>query len=123
MTDDNHFLGRAKTNTPEIWSEIDNGQTITLNPGERIQVRLNSNPSTGFAWIYREKPARTVIKISGPDYISPPTGNPPALGSEGWQSWMIKALKPGRTSLILWYCRPWEKVGPSKTYCLKIIVH
>ncbi|MGE5422204.1 MAG: protease inhibitor I42 family protein [Ignavibacteriales bacterium] len=102
-------------------SETQNGQTITIKPGETIQVQLVSNPSTGFTWAYVEKPDAAIVSVAE-SYYDPNSSTVPLVGAAGKQTWDIKGLKEGAVTLDLMYARPWESVQPAQTFKLYIVV-
>ncbi len=105
-----------------VFSEIDNGLTITMHPGEEIRLELNSNPTTGFTWVINEEPDPSVSVLTGPEFVTDSSSTANIMGAGGKECWQIKAVSPGITTLRLWYMRPWESVQPLHTYCLEIEV-
>lgn len=105
------------------FTENENGQKITLKPGEKIRVLLTSNPSTGFKWSYWKDPDLNIVSISEA-FFNPNSSDGPSsiVGAAGKQCWTIKALKEGRTVFDVAYNRPWESVQPAQTYKLDIEV-
>ena len=99
--------------------------SITVNSGEEITIKLCSNPSTGFQW--SETP-----EISHPDVLSQDShdfiiegknGTPLPPGTPGQQVWTFTAKTPGQSQLNFDYSRNWE--GGEKgvwTYTLDITV-
>ncbi len=105
-----------------VFSEIDNGMTISMHAGEEIRLELNSNPTTGFTWVINEEPDPSVSVLNGPEFVSDSSSTANIMGAGGKECWQIRAVRPGSTSLSLCYMRPWESVQPICTYCLKIEV-
>ena len=86
--------------------------------GERFDVRLESNPSTGFSWTLRGGADGGVVRLVGSAFVPPPApspGEPPPVGRSGQEVFAFEAVAPGRTTLDFAYARSWEKgVGPEK---------
>lgn len=98
-----------------IFSDADNGKTVQLKTGERLQVRLESNPTTGFMWSVA--PGSTpLLKLVGQSQTSPAQTPPPSsiVGRPITQIFNFQALKPGQGVLLLHYVRSWEKPEPDE---------
>jgi len=97
----------------------DNGKQVSLHVGNTMIVRLESNPSTGYAWA----PAGTV-----PDCLTQQgqgsfeSGSSGAVGAPGTQSLMFFAAQTGNGTLALAYARPWESTQPAKTFSVQVDV-
>lgn len=85
--------------------------------GERFEVRLASNPSTGFSWALRGGADGRVVRLVGSRFVppAPPATGPAPVGREGNEVFALEGVAPGRTTLEFAYARPWEKdVAPAK---------
>ena len=89
--------------------EPDNGSTIFLTQGERIVVRLPSNPTTGYVWSVARNAAAVVQPAGDPRFE--PSGNAKP-GSAGYQIFEFRIAAAGASSLALVYRRPFEKDQP-----------
>ena len=87
-------------------------------PGGRFDVRLESNPTTGYAWALRAGADSGVVRLVGSRFVPPvpPAGGGPApVGQGGHEVFSFEAVAPGRTTLDFAYARSWEKgVAPIK---------
>lgn len=100
-------------------NENQNGETISVETGDALEVMLEGNPTTGYTWeVERFDPA--VIKQGQSDFISGST----RLGSAGSQIFRFEAIGSGETVLKLNYKRPFEKgMMPFKDFKVTISVN
>ena len=97
-----------------------NGSQRTLHRGDRLVVRLPSNPSTGYAWTVPSS-TRPTLAPSGRSYV-PPADNE-RVGAPGTAVLRFRAVVAGKTVLRLSYARAWEKgVPPARTFTLTVRV-
>src|SRR5438128_2408028 len=73
-------------------TEKDNGKTLAAKKGDLIEVRLESNATTGFEWNVVENNAELLKPIGKPTFVAP-TGE--MLGAPGTQVFQFSALKSG----------------------------
>lgn len=97
------------------------GTSVALVSGQDLVVRLPSNPSTGYRWIYVE-PKDAVLRVDGPSTFETPSAGG-AVGAAGTEVWKLAPFKPGQQQLRFEYRRPWEQdVAPSKTATYSVTV-
>jgi predicted secreted protein len=97
----------------------DQDQERWLVPGQRAQVRLAENPTTGYQWRI-ETFDPEVLSASGSEFEPSPGGR---LGGGGWRIFVFTALAPGHTTVRLRYRRPWEPASQEdKAFCFGIHV-
>jgi inhibitor of cysteine peptidase len=82
------------------------GKTLTLRTGARLEVALESNPTTGYSW-QRDGGDSTVI-ASGGARFEPENAQPGVVGAGGTEVLAFRAAAPGRTRLVLAYRQPWK---------------
>jgi predicted secreted protein len=99
--------------------------SLTIDSGEQITIKLCSNPSTGFEW--SDMPENThpeVLSQDNHDFaIQGDNSKPLPPGTPGMEIWTFKALEKGQTQLFFEYSRNWE--GGEKgawTYTLNVTV-
>lgn len=82
---------------------VNNTINITAKVGEKFEIKLKSNPSTGYSWAadYDEKYLELREQEFERKRMSPP-------GTPGKEEWEFKALRPGKTTITMFYKRPWE---------------
>src|SRR5262249_2926064 len=89
-------------------TEADEGKTIPVDKGARIDVALRANPTTGYRWqIVRNNPEQ--LKLLEKSTFERPKGA--LIGAGGTQTFHFQAEEPGPSELELVYRRPFEKDG------------
>ena len=109
------FQGSPKPPPEPVTVSADqSGPSVALASGQDLVVRLPSNPTTGYRWIYVEpkdavlesRPARRAMRAQS-------AGG--AAGARGTEIWKLAPFKPGQQLLRFEYRRPWEQdVAPSR---------
>lgn len=89
-----------------VLTEGSSGKTFTVKVGDTVNLKLKSNPSTGYSWTNLTN--TSVLKLIGKGDI-PANGMP---GAGGYQYWKYKAAKRGTGILRLVYERSWENEPP-----------
>jgi predicted secreted protein/uncharacterized lipoprotein NlpE involved in copper resistance len=101
--------------------ESDAGRTIDLDPGQRVAIRLNSNPTTGYRWELAAT-AGVLTKLAEPIYTADAAASD-AVGGGGIETWLFEASRTGREKLLFEYRRPWEReVVAARTFSYLISV-
>ena len=96
-----------------------NGQTIELEAGQKLQISLAGNPTTGFNWELLEFDPAVLKQVGDMEYKA----DSKLIGSGGVITFTFKALASGSTTIQLIYHRSWETdVPPANTYELGITV-
>jgi inhibitor of cysteine peptidase len=116
------FQGRPKPPPEPVTVSADqSGTSVALASGQDLVVRLPSNPTTGYRWIYVE-PKDAVLRVDGPSsYEAQSAGG--AAGAGGTEIWKLAPLKPGQQQLRFEYRRPWEQdVAPSRVATYTVTV-
>lgn len=108
---------------PEILVEKDaNGTTVTLDVDQVLAIKLESNPTTGYAWHVMELDESILQAEGGPEMIEP-TQATPMLGAGGWEVLRYQAKASGETTIKLGYSRSFEPdVPPIETFKLTVKV-
>jgi predicted secreted protein len=89
---------------------VDQGKTVELKPGQKLQVILDSNRSTGFSWSIESVDAKLLSQISDPVYL--PASKREMVGGKGTESWLFLAIAPGDQPIRFLYRRPFEPNNP-----------
>jgi predicted secreted protein len=84
----------------------DPSETVFAQIGSEFELRLESNPTTGFSWTFDSTRSNGIVKLLRSDYE---TEGPRAVGSGGTERFLFKVLKSGTVTLKFSYRRPWEK--------------
>ena len=87
--------------------------------GDKIRVKLCSNPTTGFQWEY-ETTVKNVLKEEDHDFEEPKEDVP---GAAGIEVWTFEAAEKGTTEVRLVYSQSWEGVEKEEwTYTMTVTV-
>jgi predicted secreted protein len=87
--------------------------------GDKITVKLCSNPTTGFQWNY-EMTIENVVKEEDHDFEAP-EGDVP--GAAGIELWTFEAIEKGTAEVQMEYSQPWEGgLKAEWTYTMTITV-
>jgi inhibitor of cysteine peptidase len=93
--------------------------TIPLQVGQRVQIRLPGNPTTGFRWEVLPGFDPVLVQEGEPEYRA--EGSAP--GSGGSFKFLFKAAAAGTTSLKLVYRRAFEpNVPPAQRFEVAVVV-
>ncbi|AHY43883.1 peptidase inhibitor I42 [Stutzerimonas decontaminans] len=96
-------------------------QPMQLSQGQEFNLRLPSNPTTGFRWSLRSDGAPQ-LKLLGPEVYTVPE-KAGVVGGAGVSTWRFRAASSGDTTLALEYARPWEQdVAPAQRFDCRIRV-
>ena len=99
--------------------ETDNGGSVDLEVGQTLEVSLEENPSTGFAWNVTEAPDAAVIAPVEDDFdISDPYSD----GAGGTRTLLFEAVAPGGTEMLLDYYFQTESDDVYETFSLTVTV-
>lgn len=95
-----------------------NGTDITLRPGGKLELKLDSNPTTGYYWYLKDIDASKVDQLSDGYFADPaPEG---ITGSGGHQLFVFEALAPGKSKLVLSYERSPQDVAETLKLNIKV---
>ena len=72
--------------------------------GDKLYVKLCSNPTTGFQWEYKIS-KENVLKEEDHDFEEP---GGDVLGAAGIEVWTFEAVEKGMTEVRMEYSQPWE---------------
>jgi inhibitor of cysteine peptidase len=93
-----------------IITEADKGGEVHLKLGDRLELRLKSNPSTGYMWSVqpRSTPLLKLLRQSQIKAVEPGVGRPIV------QIFTFEAHRRGTGVLLLRYARSWETTAPDE---------
>ena len=89
--------------------------------GQTLRIRLPGNPSTGYTWVVKVLKGDSVAQ-HGKLVFERAEGTGGMAGAGGTLVATFKALRPGPTTVILEYKRPWEKKDPERTQVLRFTI-
>ena len=108
--------------TGKALTEKNNGDILNLKINDSVQIRLESNPTTGYSWFLSDKLDSTIVSVTDPVFIEPKKDKE-IVGAGGYEIFTVKAISKGKISIILNYERPWEEeVEPIETFEITISV-
>ncbi len=114
------FLAHCSGERPDARvTEADDGQTVTLQTGDRLRVVLVSNPTTGFSWATNPAPSAAVLLQDGESFF---VADSEALGSGGVEVFDFVAQGAGQVTLTLEYARPFEAGSVTDTWSVTVVV-
>jgi len=97
----------------------DQGKNFTLQMGDSLVIVLDSNPSTGYAWVVKSVD-NPVLSQSGEPVFKADSNQ---MGAPGNTTLTFKTMSSGSQVLTLLYQRPFEKdVQPLKTFTINVTV-
>lgn len=103
-------------------TEKNNGDSINLKINDNLEIKLESNPTTGYSWFLSDKVDSTIVSVTDPVFIESKKDKE-LVGAGGYEIFTIKGVSKGKTSIILNYQRPWEEeVEPIETFEITISV-
>jgi inhibitor of cysteine peptidase len=101
-------------------TEEDDGNTVDLDIGDRLEITLDSNPTTGYQWETIGDISSHLRQLGESSYE--PSGE--GIGSGGKTVFIFEAIGAGQTRLELVYRQPFDKeTPPTKTFDLTVIVN
>ena len=111
------------TGTPDGVSltGADNGKQVIVNSSDKIILTLESNPTTGYGWQVIEIDNAILVLEGDPEYKQSP-GTEGLTGAGGTETFRLKAVSTGETTLGLGYMHPWESVPPIETFSIQVVV-
>ncbi len=96
--------------------------SLFVRPGHVFTLALESSPTTGYSW--QAEGAGNVARVES-EFLAPAPpqeGAPRLCGAPGRQLFTITALKEGKVTICLHYCRPREK-GKAPLYTIRVELH
>ncbi len=98
----------------------DTGNEVTLTVGEKMQINLEANPTTGYEWEVAEVDEK-VLRETGTVY-KPDSDSSDMVGNGGKEILTFEAVGAGKTTLRLIYHQPWDEAPPAETFLVTVIV-
>ena len=103
----------------QTFTDPESGTSVTLRPGGKLNLKLDSNPTTGYYWYLKDIDASLVDQISEGYFADPaPEG---MVGSGGHQMFVFEALATGKADLVLSYERSPQDVAETLKLKIKVI--
>jgi len=100
--------------------DLKGDEAIAVDLGQVLDVNVEANPTTGYAWSVAGEADGTVLKRTEKYNYKQDSDR---IGSGGVQIFSFEAIAKGQTKLVFEYSRSWEKEKePAKKYTLKVKV-
>jgi inhibitor of cysteine peptidase len=90
-----------------LYTSADSGKTVQEPLSETFNIRLQENPTTGYAW---NMTVSDGLAISRDEYI-PSSSNSQMVGSGGIRSFTLATSARGEQKVTAEYRRPWVAAG------------
>jgi len=104
------------------FTEKDNGSSVSLGKGEKLEIKLESNMTTGYSWKLSKNTGTSVAAFVSSEYKES-AKNKEIAGAGGIETFIFEAKEVGQAEIILEYVRPWEEnIEPEKVFELKVTV-
>jgi inhibitor of cysteine peptidase len=97
----------------KVYTAAASGTTVSAAVGERITIKLDENPSTGYRWDLKLSPGLKLVTSTFLGSSLSPSPSPAIVGAGGVHSWLIVVEKPGASTITGAYFRPWESASKS----------
>lgn len=98
----------ALSNKPVIIIGENDFSKFYVSKGQKFQIELAANPTTGYTWQLDDTYDHTTLKYISNNF-TPSTNN---MGSPGIDVWEFEALRPGITDLQFSYSQSWDTATP-----------
>jgi len=104
------------------FTEKDNGSSISMDKGQRFEIKLESNMTTGYSWQLPEDAGGKVVSMVSSEYIETEKDKE-MVGAGGVETFIFEAKEAGQVEIMLEYVRPWEEnTEPEKVFKIKVTV-
>ena len=87
----------------QVIDQVDSGSEFTVEVGDEFEVRLESNPTTGYGWVVAAQPE--VVDLVSNDFQAPDTD---LVGAAGIEVFVFEATATGAGELRLEYVRSFD---------------
>ena len=115
------YRERYNLNVPTLVRDATiDGQTVTLNRGQALVVRLPEDPATGMRWEMVSFRSASVLAPVQHDYVATAGTQPTALDVPGEALFRVRGVAPGTQPITLEYRRPLE--AAAKTVRFEVVV-
>ena len=103
------FCAPSASAETKVVTDADKSATVQLKTGDVLEVRLKSNPTTGYEWSVDPK-STPLLKLTGQSQTE---ATQPGVGRPIFQIFEFEAKRRGSGVLLLRYVRSWEKPSAS----------
>ena len=103
-------LPQAAFAATKVITDAKKGGEVHLKTGDTLELRLKSNPSTGFMWYVQPK-STPLLKLLRQSQTEPAKSG---VGRPVFQVFIFEPRRSGEGTLQLHYVRSWEKPAPNE---------
>ncbi|MFW6163315.1 MAG: protease inhibitor I42 family protein [Planctomycetota bacterium] len=96
-------------------------EAVEALDGQTLRVRLPATPSTGYTWTVRVLKGDAVAQ-QGKPVFERAEATEGKVGAGGTLILSFRAVKPGRSTVLFEYQRPWEEKDPARTQVLRFTI-
>jgi inhibitor of cysteine peptidase len=97
------------------------GGSATLAIGQALEISLEGNHTTGYAWAVKKSGEPVLSQQGEPEYVEGDTTGT-VVGSGGTYTFTFEGAETGTATLELAYARSWEDTEPLDTFTLEVTV-
>jgi inhibitor of cysteine peptidase len=102
-----------------VVTDEDKGRDVEIKVGDTLEVRLASNPSTGYMWYVHPK-STALLKLIGQTHTD---AADPGVGRPIVQVFTFQPRRASDVILLLRYARAWEKpVLGQEQFSLHVVI-
>jgi predicted secreted protein len=103
----------------KVIKDTDKDGVVRMKLVDRLELRLKSNPSTGYMW-YVEKESTPLLKLHHQSQTEPTEGG---VGRPIFQVFTFEARHAGDGVLRLHYVRSWDKPAPDdEKFNIRVVI-
>jgi inhibitor of cysteine peptidase len=103
----------------KVVTDADKGSDVQIKVGDTLEVRLASNPSTGYMWYVHPK-STALLKLAGQTQTD---AADPGVGRPIVQVFTFQPKRAADVILLLRYARAWEKpVLGEEQFTLHVVI-
>jgi inhibitor of cysteine peptidase len=117
------FATSCAGNPPEplqVGADSNNG-TATIEQDQTLEITLEGNPTTGYAWVATETGEPTLRLEGEPEYVEGNTDQT-LVGGGGQYVFRFVGVEKGTAAIELVYQRSWEAADPLDRFSLEVTV-
>lgn len=112
------FSSQTANAATKVVTDADKGGEVHLKVGDTLEVRLKSNPTTGYMW-YVHKESMPLLKLAhqsqtDPAEQAPENAQQQSVGRPVFQVFTFEPRRAGDGVLKLHYVRSWDKPAPDE---------
>jgi inhibitor of cysteine peptidase len=113
-------VDHAPPRAPTELALPDADHTVTVEVGQKVRIRVEGNPTTGYRWGVERIIGQAVMQRGNIEY-EPASAQ--IIGAGGEFIVPFRAVRPGSATVVLSYRRPWEKnKPPERTFTVHLDV-